>query len=77
MAKVVELKAGENPPEGIEKWVLVTRDEAPRAEGVNVTQHSDGATFAVSSDGDGEEAIRKAAEWADENGIATVYVRAS
>ena len=75
MARIVDLAAGENPPDG-ERWALVHREEGVRAPGVNVTQHDEGATFALSGDAAAfDAAIAKACEWEDANGVAAVYVR--
>ena len=75
MAEVVHLAAGENPPDG-QKWVMVTREEAVRAAGTNITRHSAGATFGVSPDeSDTDAALAQACEWADKHGIPKVYLR--
>ncbi len=75
MAEVVHLRSGENPPEK-GKWVLVTREEAVRESGVNITQHSDGATFGMAPDeAVVDDVIAQACQWADEHGISEVYVR--
>jgi hypothetical protein len=75
MAEVVHLASGENPPE-TEKWVMVVREEATRAPGVNITLHSDGATFGLSPDErDTDAAVAQAREWADAHDIPKVYVR--
>ena len=74
MARIEQLQPGENPPDGA-KWVLVTREEAVRAPGGNITRHSEGATFGVSDGDDTDAVIAQACDWADEHGIEEVFVR--
>lgn len=75
MAEVVRLAPGESPREG-GKWVLVHTEEAVRAPGVNITLHTDGATFSVSPDeAESSGVVAQASEWADAHGVPTVYVR--
>jgi hypothetical protein len=78
VAEVVTLRPNESPPGDVDR-VMVTRDSSSqhKAEGPFV-RHSRGATFYMPhppTDLDRDVTIMKARAWADEQGIATVYVQ--
>ena len=78
VAEIVQLKPNQSPL-GDTCCVVVTRNSSgePEAEGPFV-EHSTGATFYVphvATEVDRNVAIAKAQAWADQHGIATVYVQ--
>jgi hypothetical protein len=78
MAKEVWLEGGKQPSEN-DSWVLVERDRSRGMPGlVDMVIHSSGATFYVTAPYGAVEVdttIQRAKEWADQKGIAVVYVR--
>jgi hypothetical protein len=71
MASIVELKAGEDPPNAGQWIMVVASDEHDHAER---KEHSRGVTIMTSPDG-AETSIKVAQAEATREGIATIYVR--
>ncbi|MDP3739303.1 MAG: hypothetical protein Q8R02_18080 [Hyphomonadaceae bacterium] len=75
MATVIELKRGEKPREH-ERYAMVLVSALPPSEGVAFALQPHGKTFfAFDNARDVASVLARAETWADENEIASVYVR--